>query len=299
MYEAATLYYDKNLTQQEIARQMNLSRQTVSRLLCDALRENIVEIKIHNPEKNQEDLQSQICQAFGLQNCVVSCVASEDASIRLMMTVAEAVRYLLPILQKGGLKIGLSWGRTIQQLIRSLPETDTRDNTVFPLFGATDHETDYFSSNELARSLADKIGARLRCAWFPYRTDSSEDSDLIKHLSYYHKIQSLWSSADLMIMGIGNTQTLDNLEKTFGHSDKHSQVIGDVATHFFDQQGHLIHLYDNTLCASQAHIQGAKETIAIACGKEKAQAIAGALRTGMIKTLITDEYTAKEILTYI
>ena len=32
MNEAATLYYDKKLTQQEIAGRMNLSRQTVSKL---------------------------------------------------------------------------------------------------------------------------------------------------------------------------------------------------------------------------------------------------------------------------
>ena len=53
MYEAATLYYDKKLTQQEIAAKMKLSRQTVSKLLNDALRENVVEIKIHNPERER------------------------------------------------------------------------------------------------------------------------------------------------------------------------------------------------------------------------------------------------------
>ncbi|MBE6934709.1 MAG: sugar-binding transcriptional regulator, partial [Ruminococcaceae bacterium] len=36
----------------------------------------------------------------------------------------------------------------------------------------------------------------------------------------------------------------------------------------------------------------------IACGKEKAEAIAGALQTKMIDTLITDEYTARRVLEY-
>ena len=144
--------------------------------------------------------------------------------------------------------------------------------------------------------MADKIHARLHCAWFPYRTDSKEDCQLIKNLSYDKKVQALWSSADLVILGIGNTETLDSLERTFGYSEKHDQVIGDIATHYFDINGQLIHLYDNTLCASEADIRNAKQTVAIACGDEKAEAIAGALRTGMIKTLITDEYTAKQIL---
>ena len=53
MYEAATLYYRRKLTQQEIADRMKLSRQTVSKLLNDALRENIVEIKIHDPVQSR------------------------------------------------------------------------------------------------------------------------------------------------------------------------------------------------------------------------------------------------------
>ncbi len=298
MYEAATLYYDKKLTQQEIAHCMKLSRQTVSKLLNDALRENIVEITIHNPEKDRQALEKQICSVFGIDRCVVCNVASRDDSIRRLMTVKAAAQYILPIIQKGNLKIGLSWGRTIDEFIRLLPHTATSGNTVFPLFGATDHETSYFSSNELARSMADKIGARLQCAWFPYRTDSEEDCVLLKKLSYYNKMQALWSSADLVILGIGNTETLENLANTFGYSEKHSQAIGDLATHFFDNNGQLVHLYDNTLCASEEDIQAAKQSIAIACGKEKAQAIAGALRTQMINTLITDEYTAKEILAH-
>ena len=46
MEEAAILYYEKNYTQQKIAQIMNLSRQTVSKLLNEAIKENIVEIII-------------------------------------------------------------------------------------------------------------------------------------------------------------------------------------------------------------------------------------------------------------
>ena len=52
MSEVATLYYKKNMTQQEIAETLHLSRQTVSKLLSDAIEEKIVEIIIHNPEKD-------------------------------------------------------------------------------------------------------------------------------------------------------------------------------------------------------------------------------------------------------
>lgn len=298
MSEVATLYYKKNLTQQEIAETLHLSRQTVSKLLSDAIEEKIVEIIIHDPEKDCKELEEQICAAFGIRSCVVCSVSGRNESVHRLMTVRAAVDYLLPIIQKGDQKIALSWGRTIQELIQNLPKLSTTRNTVFPLFGATDNEKSYFSSNELARKMADKLDATPKCAWFPYLADSDGESALLRQLDYYKQMKEMWNTADLAILGIGNTEILDIFGKTFGYSDFHSQAIGDVATHFFDKSGRFVNLYRNTLCASVDNIRNAKESIAIACGKDKAEAIAGALRTNMIDTLITDEYTARRVLEY-
>ncbi len=296
MYEVAVLYYEKKQTQQEIADSLNLSRQTVSKLLNDAARENIVEIKIHNPQKYCEELQSQIISGFGIKNCVVTEVSSSDESLRKIMTVKAAAHYLGDIIGKGNQKIALSWGRTVQELINTMPEINTGGNVVFPLFGATDNENIYFSSNEMARSMADKIGADVKYAWFPYLTDSREECELLKKLPYYKKIQALWGTADVAVVGIGNTEILDTFGRTFGYSKKHPQAIGDVATHFFDENGNLIELYQNTLCASAENLKSAGQTVAVACGDSKVKAICGALRTNLIDTLITDEYTARKIL---
>ena len=296
MSEAAILYYEKKHTQQEIAELMNLTRQTVSKLLNDAVKENIVEIKIHNPQKDCEELQRNICEKFHIKNCIVTGVSSDNAILRRTMTVKAAAEYITSIIKKGNQKIALSWGRTIQELINVMPTINTSGNIVFPLFGATDNENSYFSSNELTRSMSDKISAKAKYAWFPYLTDSNEDCNLLKKLSYYKKVQDLWNNSDIAILGIGNTEILEIFEKSFGYNQKRHNVIGDIATHFFNEKGEFIALYENTLCASAENIKNSKQTIAIACGDDKVTAISGALRTQIIDTLITDEYTAKNIL---
>ena len=296
MAEAATLYYKQGRTQQEIAELMRLSRQTVSKLLGDALKENIVEITIHDPKVNCHELSQAICEKFSLERCVVCSVSGKNDMLRLISTVKTAAEYLLPILQQGNLKIALSWGRTVQALTEQLPEISTEGNQVFPLFGATDNEHSYFSSNELARSMADKIGAAVKYAWFPYLADSENDSQLLQKLSYFQKLQALWRNADLAIVGIGNTEILDVFGQSFGYSDRHSQIIGDIATHFFTESGELVDLYPNTLCASAENLKNCANTVAVASGSNKAAAIAGALRTGLLRTLITDEHTARQIL---
>ena len=299
MVEAATLYYEKKYTQQEIARIMKLSRQTVSRLLSDAISEHVVEIKIHNPKKDCSELEQTLCGHFGIQHAVVCSVSAKDASIRQLMTVKKAAEHLLPILQKGNQNIAISWGRTLQALIEELPRIHTKGNTVFPLFGATDSEKSCFLSNELARGFADKIGAEVKYAWFPYRPDQEEDCELLKKTSYYKKINALWNQVDIAIVGIGNTTVLQLFEDVFGYHEKNAYAVGDVATHLFTADGTLIAPYKHALCASAENLKQAKQTIAIACShdeNDKIGAIIGALRTGLIDTLVTDEHTAQKVL---
>lgn len=296
MEEAAILYYEKKLTQTEIAKVMGLTRQTVSKLLSDAVKEHIVEIKIHNPKTVCEGLSRELSARFGIRRAVVCGVSRADEELCRLMTVKAAADYLAPLVRDGDKKIALSWGRTVQSLIAEFPEIETSGNTVFPLFGATDQEESYYLSNELARSFADKIGAAVKYAYFPYRPDSREDSELFKKTSYYKKLYDLWENIDLAIVGIGNDAIIRAFGRIFEYNEKCNLAVGDISTHFFDERGQFVELYENTLCASREHLKRAKETVAVASGKSKADAIAGALCTGLVDVLITDEYTAKAIL---
>jgi len=296
MEEAAVLYYEKKHTQQEIADLMGLSRQTVSKLLTDAVRESVVEIKIHNAQQDCRELEGKICAAFGIEHTVVCGVSSTNEAVRTLMTVKKAAAHILPLLQKGGQKIGISWGRTIRQLADEFPKAATMGNLVFPLFGATDQEPACFQSNELTRSFADKIGAGVKYAWFPYRPDSAEDCALFQKTSYYKTICNLWNDIDIAIVGIGNNEIIRTFGRAFGYKEKSMTAIGDISTHFFDESGAFVAPCENTLCASEENLKQAGQTIAVACGEDKAQAIVGALRTGLVNTLITDEYTARAVL---
>ena len=296
MQEAAILYYEKKHTQSEIAKMMNLSRQTVSKLLNDAVKEKIVEIKIHNPEIDCKELEQNICDKFNVRNAVICGVSSADEELCQIMTVKMAARYIQSIIEKGNQKIAISWGRTIQRLIYEFSDIKTTNNIVFPLFGATDQEQACFLSNELARSFADRIGAKVKYAWFPYRPDCIADCDLLKKTSYYKSLCDLWNDIDIAIVGIGNREIIQTFAKVFGYNEKCASAIGDISTHFFDEDGNFVELYENTLCVEREALKNAKQTIAVASGKHKTEAIIGALRTQMIDTLITDEYTAKSII---
>ena len=223
-------------------------------------------------------------------------MSSADEELCQIMTVKIAASYIQSIIEKGNQKIAISWGRTIQRLIYEFSDIKTTSNIVFPLFGATDQEQACFLSNELARSFADRIGAKVKYAWFPYRPDCIADCDLFKKTSYYKSLWDLWNDIDIAIVGIGNREIIQTFAKVFGYNEKCASAIGDISTHFFDEDGNFVELYENTLCVERDALKNAKQTIAVASGKHKTEAIIGALRTQMIDTLITDEYTAKNII---
>jgi deoxyribonucleoside regulator len=300
MAEVALYYYEKKYTQQKVADILGLSRQTVSKLLIEAENEGIVEIKIHNPETERRALACEICQKFGIKGASVCGISRSDEEMTRLLIVRHAAEYLLPIIEKGGLNIAFSWGRTLLAFVNELPSIRTSGNVIFPLLGATDWEAAYFTPNELARSLAEKTGSAIKYAWFPYYPENKRECEFFKTTTYYNNMQNLWKNIDLAIVGIGNSKTAENLlSSAYPHEligAANSGVVGDIATHFYKINGEVIPADGETLCASAENLRSAKQVVAIAGGPDKVKAIAGALRTGIVTHLITDEITARGVL---
>ena len=296
MAQIAYLYYKKNFTQQEIAKKLNITRQTVSKLLSEAILENIVEITINNPMDVQSSLEQKLIKAFSLKSARVYTIASKDLFLQQWATAEATKEYLLPLLKEGNKKIALSWGKTIVTLIEQMPQTKTKNNEVYPLFGGSDGKEFCYSSNEVARAFAEKVEGNVHFAWFPYKTNSKEDYELFKKTSYYQEMEDCWNNLDIAILGIGNLQGIARLESFLGKIRNDNQEIGDIATHTYTIDGQITTKTNQTLCVPISSLKRTKDVIALAYGDDKIDAIIGALKTGIITTFITDEYTARALL---
>ncbi len=71
MIEAATLYYEEQLTQAEIGQRLATSRSTVSRLLRDARAQGVVQVTIHHPWARHSQLEARLRTTFGLRDARV------------------------------------------------------------------------------------------------------------------------------------------------------------------------------------------------------------------------------------
>lgn len=292
--EVASLYYKENMTQQMIAQKLGITRQTVSKLLKIAIDEGIVEIKINNPEEQIQHLERALAEKLRV-SVVVGETSSGDDALRKLATIRETNNYLNNCVNNGNLKIGIAWGKTIQDIISQMTKIKTKGNVVYPLVGATNRDVGCYYTNKLVSDFSEKIGAHAYYALFPNYV-SKTDCELIKRTQSYKEIANLWKDSDLLLIGIGNVQSLNNLRNNFNKEALCGDFIGDIVTHIFDINGNVSDLEQDSLCVPFDDIKRAKNTVAIAYGSSKIQAIICACKTGAINTLIIDEYTAKEIL---
>src|SRR4051794_7034222 len=115
MYTAATLYYEQDATQAQVAERLGLSRATVSRLLSEARRAGIVRIAVTAPVDHELDvLARRLAAALGLQAAWVAPVSAHGpVGERLAPPLSAALR--AAALEPGDVLL-VSSGRTVYEV---------------------------------------------------------------------------------------------------------------------------------------------------------------------------------------
>jgi DNA-binding transcriptional regulator LsrR (DeoR family) len=115
----------------------------------------------------------------------------------------------------------------------------------------------------------------------------------------------LFGSITLAIVGIGAVEPSEllarsgNIFSTRELADlAEAGAVGDISLRFFDKTGKPVKtpLDERVIGLPLEDLSKVDRVIALAGGQKKTDAIAGALRTGVIDTLITDRFTADRLL---
>src|SRR5579859_7863568 len=79
--EVASLYYEENYTQEQIAKVIGVSRSGVSRLLTRSRELGLVDIQVHHALRVSAPLRDELMQRFGLHDAQVLLSSSTDDSV--------------------------------------------------------------------------------------------------------------------------------------------------------------------------------------------------------------------------
>ena len=119
--KVAQLYYEQEMTQAQIARELGIYRTTISRLLKRGREQGIVTIAINYDYNENLWLEQQLKQKFALKEAVVaSCESSQEED--QLSTIGQHGAQLVDRLLEPGDIIGFSWGRAVRALVETLPQ---------------------------------------------------------------------------------------------------------------------------------------------------------------------------------
>jgi DNA-binding transcriptional regulator LsrR (DeoR family) len=296
LHTIARLHYEKDLSQREIAKQMNLSTATVSRLIRRAREEGIVRIEIGD-FVGTEELAAELREVLGLAH--VALVPSAPAP-GTMAAIADPVGRLLKKADLGARSVlGIGWGRTIWQVLQvGLPKI--HGVTTVPLCGGIPEAASQYQIGEITRMAAAQLDGTPKFLHVPCLLAADARRALVKDARIRESIE-LWDQLDAVIVGIGRPHGASQSNNDTAMTPKDPAIdhaAGDVLLHYFDVNGRRVHWKDEDTLFAINPDQLRKVPLRIGCAvaEEKAVSALGAARSGFINALATDTSTASHIL---
>lgn len=286
IHTAAKLHYIDSLPQVEVARRMEMSTASVSRLLARAREEGIVRFEVPPLEDiTGEDVV--LAQALGLLQVRAIDVAHQPAlAVAVGALIQEADLPSSPVLAIG-------WGRAVQGIVThgfpALPDVN-----VVPATGGMNQSQAHFQINEFARAAAVQMGGTAHLLYAPARP-SPELYEQLMRTPEIAEVTQLWDRVDITVTGIGNFPDT-SAEHALGFTAAQKpQVQGDIVRQYFDESGAGIEWPGQAyqMGMNRAQLSRVPLAIGVCVGEDKVDALIGAAKSGMINTLVTDIRTAK------
>ena len=167
------LYYQQNLSQQDISKITGISRPTISRLLDEAKETGVVEIIVHSPINKNPQLSHLVRTTFGLRDAII--VAGDYEFDQSLTRCAHCAVDFLSTVLENNMSIGISWGRALEALCDVLEPTDYSDYynvTVVQMVGCLGTGNPRVDGLELALRLSKKVHGTYSNIYAPVYVDS-------------------------------------------------------------------------------------------------------------------------------
>lgn len=257
--EVARLYYVRQLTQQQIAHRLGVSRFKVLRLLEQARAEGVIRFEIEEPVPVLDDLSERLEERYG----VTAVVVERD--------VAGAAAALLPRLVGKHDVLGVAWGETLAAIASRLPPFD-HPVPVVQVCGAIDGLLPGTGPTELAALFSAWTGGRFH----PLEAPAVANERALRRA--VRPTTSIFDEVSIALVGVG----------------ARPEAAGHILVHVFDVDGRIV-AAERSIALSVAQLRRTR-VVAVAGGRGKRLAVAGALRTKLLDVIVTDAVCARSAL---
>ncbi|MDO4856274.1 MAG: sugar-binding transcriptional regulator [Limosilactobacillus gorillae] len=298
----ARFYYLDKLSQTEIAKQMGISRPTVSRYLQHASEYGIVNIQINDPFDSVTVLSQQLAEKYHLGRVVIASQVGETNS-QILDKLGEAAAKLLQEIVEDGDTIGLSWGRTMAAVANHLLPSDKKGVCTVYLKGTVANSSRNNYASLIANGFNQAFETQTEILPVPVIFDNQATRDVVLKDRFIGKVMQKAIDCEIAVFTVGTTRD-DAMLFKLGYLNpmmiRHLQkeAVGDIISQFVDQDGRIVdpELTRRTVALPLEKLKTKKHSVLVAGGITKLPVLHAALVGGYAKELVTDLENAKQLV---
>ena len=303
LIDAAQLYYEKGLTQAEVAKQMNISRPSVSNLLSKAKEVGIVEIKVKSFESTPFGKARALMEHFNLKSCniIENTAIKKEADEQIYKKTAEVVMEHL----KQSKVFGVGWGMNVSRVIDTLLKEEMDEKLkgfVCPMLGAATVPHKGYHPNELCTALGQRFGLTPQYLMSPAFPTSFQEQRLFVNTENYGNTMAYWKRIDTCIVTLGSYPCVPDqaTASRFGRNLVLERAYGNMLSYFFNIHGERIRgEEDYAIQLPLKKLGSIKNFIGIVPPESNPKSVVSCLNTGFVKHLIMNESVATGVMKHI
>lgn len=300
--EVACDYYERGLTQNEIADKLFLSRTRVSRLLKEAVDRGIISFTINYTFERHYELEERLKTRFGLKHARV--LNNRNREKFLAQNVCKlGAEYLTEHIKKNMI-IGVGWGNSLALLTNLLKPMDASADVV-QLTGSLPCEGSVSTPQAIVTSLTETLHGHANFLNLPLYIEDDYARSVLCNDRNNSVILKKGIFCDKILANLATPEQVKESDYWRGcmppelyEELMEKEACGAILGRFFDENGKEIDCRWNekTIGLSIRQLKNIPDVIVVAAPATKAAALMAALKGGFIDTLITDGTTATCVL---
>ena len=251
-------------------------------------------------------------EKYGLTEALIAVPAYEQSSDQEV--AFQAVDYILRVLKKN-MVFGMTWGRAMHEFVEQLAKDERlrslsfQNVKVVPFLGTPGAiQSDSWNTTTYSNTLATKVGNLLHCASYnlsaPMYVEGTKEKELIESIDEIAKVLHMAETADIALIGIGSMQDDSSIIKAeIRTKEEYKELVrkgavGEIVGRIYDKNGQTVDedLKRKMVGISLDKIAKIPVRVGMSYGKDKIEAIKGAIAGGLVNVLVTDVPTAELLL---
>jgi len=305
LLRVAWFYYKDELTQDEIARRLSVSRASVGRMLERARRVGLVSINLNADHLNAFEVSNQLRRTFNLAEALVVPDHDKEPADHHLLNARLGLggaQFMSTHLRPGG-SLGVGWGETVSRVIASTNFGAVGPVHLVTLTGGVDGYLQTILSSK-GDGVAEPEATTATIIPTPIVASTPKLAAALKAEPAIQHVLSQASGVDQAIVGVG-TPTADATIVQMGYLAaedvrvlRDRGVVGDILGQFFDADGNVVSLeiHRRRIGIELSDLASIPKVVGVAGGLHKTEAILGALHGGFLNVLVTNELVALRLL---